>query len=57
MAALRPDLRNQVTLVRMDLISSETAPTIDAFGIRFTLADRDGDYAYHVLRGFDRYAR
>ena len=34
----------------MNLISSETAPTIDALGIRFTLADRDGDYACHVLR-------
>ena len=34
----------------MNLISSEIAPTIDALGIRFTLADRDGDYACHVLR-------
>ena len=35
----------------MDFISSETAPTIDALGIRFTLGDRGGDFACHVLRG------
>ena len=35
----------------MDLISSETAPTIDALGILFTLGDRGGDFACHVLRG------
>ena len=35
----------------MNLVSSETAPTVDALGIRFTLADRDGDYACHILRG------
>lgn len=34
----------------MDLISSETAPIIDALGIRFTLGDRNGDFACHVLR-------
>ena len=34
----------------MDIISSETGPTVDALGIRFNLADRDGDYACHVLR-------
>ena len=35
----------------MDLISSETAPTIDALGIRFTLGDHHGDFVCHVLRG------
>ena len=34
----------------MDIINSETAPTIDALGIRFTLGDRNGDFACHVLR-------
>ena len=46
--------RSQPTAIgiqdRMDLVSSETAPTIDALGIRFTLGDHDGDFACHILR-------
>ena len=49
-ATTRLQLRQPAFQDRMDLISSETAPTLDALGIRFTLGDRDGDFACHVLR-------